>query len=68
MHCVKVVFASPRWIISLYAVQRVAFDENGGDVVVQDGLDELRDEIHLRLDREDQASVACPDVWADNHE
>ena len=45
-----------------------AFDENGGDLVVQDGLDELRDEIHLRPDRKDHASVACPDIWADDHE
>ena len=46
----------------------VAFDGNGGDLMVQDGLDELRDEIHLRLDRKDHAGVACSDVWADDHE
>ena len=34
-------------------VARVTLDGDGGDLAMQDGLDELCDEVDLRLDRKD---------------
>jgi len=49
-------------------VAHVALDRDGGDFVAQDGLDELHDEIDLRLDRKDDTRVARGDVGANYRE